>query len=325
MRKRTRFRLWCSLVYLVVSCIRAQEPPPDPLSSLPLATTETELRTPAFTRTTTYYDLGCKHQGWEGYFAPRRWYKTAAFGDGGVDVTEAPNATVAEGVTQARLDVQTGSSATYTWRITVPADGYLYFRLEKIGSFLSPRISSTDTALQILHNDVISDFQPLPDGGYYSPHLKAGETFGIRFNGRRSRFQWSELTFYSNCVGVLVTSSLSKKKWVSDDVKPIPRANIDQVFFVANDPEEWPTVDQDGDLFTLDDQMRMRPSTESGPGPFNLRYTDYAELFDGQYWQVREFSIEEPCSGNTRRISRRWRPLPLLPPEGEHLEQRQGK
>lgn len=323
MRKRTRFLLWCGFTLLTAFSLFAQQPAPNGLLAANISVTDvqhTPARLSTTTNRTTYYDLGCKHQGWMGYFDPLRWYKTAAFGDGGVDVTEAPNATVAEGVTAARLEVQTGSSSIYTWRITVPADGYLYFRLEKVGSFLSPRVSSTDTDLQVIHNHETLPLKPLPDGGYFTPHLKAGDTFGVRFHGRNASFRWEELTFYSNSVGVLVTPPVTRSDgWTTDQVKPIPRANIDQVFFVNNDPEEWPTLDQDGDLYTLDDQISLSPG---GPGsPFNIKYVDWVELRNGQYWIEREFTVEEPCSGNQLKVRRWWRPLPLLPPASPPAEE----
>jgi hypothetical protein len=316
MRKRTRFFLMCCLSFLAGLSSIAQQPL---LSRVVGATPgndtiESELYTSVLPRTTTYYDLGCKHQGLEGYFAPGRWFKTANFGDGGVDVTEAPNAKVVEGATGARLIVQTESSSVYAWRITIPADGYLYFQLEKVGSFLSQRISSTDTDLQLIHNDEEVDYLPLASGGYYSPHLKAGDTFGVIFRGSEQSFNWDEFTFYSNSVGVEVTASVGKDpaigRWLADEVRPIERANIDQVFFADQGLEEWPRLDQDGDFRTIDDQIHIYPET-MGSLPFEIDIQDRIVNYDGQFWQVRRFTFLEPCSGNTMSVERKWIPLPL--------------
>lgn len=320
MRKRTRFLLWWKLLFSITVNILAQvDTPPLLLADADLDKTENKLYSPAGIRTTTYYDLGCKHQGWAGYFAPQRWYKTADFGDGGVDVTEAPNARVAEGATCARLDVQTGSSTNYTWRITVPADGYLYFQLEKVGSFLSPRLSSTDTSLQIIHNQDVYPLEATSDGSYFSPHLRAGDTFGVRFTTMNSQFSWNDFTFYSNSVGVLVTPAVRNEQWVADEVNPIPRATVDQLIFINELPESWPLIDQDGDLETIDDQVPLPLLTENLP--LTVTYRDSPQLRDGQYWMERQFMVEESCSNNTLKVNRWWYPLPMTPPPAEEKPQ----
>ncbi|PHI18263.1 hypothetical protein CEQ90_18940 [Lewinellaceae bacterium SD302] len=291
-------------------------PLPENNNAITADTIESELYTSVNSRTTTYYDLGCKHQGLQGYFAPDRWYKTADFGDGGVDVTEAPNAKVVEGATGARLIVQTERSDVYTWRITIPADGVLFFRLEKIGSFLSQRISSTDTDLQLFHNQDVLDFEPLADGGYYSPNLKAGDAFGVSFRGAGHGYEWNDFTFYSNCIGVEIIENGGEDTitgtWKPDRVRPIPRAQIDQVFFSGQYPEQWPMLDQDGDFFTVDDQIRFEPDTGTGEMPFELDFKDRIETYEGQFWLMRRFIFREPCSGNTMSVERPWRPLPMV-------------
>lgn len=316
MRKRNRFLLLCCLSLFVILFVHAQEiiPPDDALAA---DESQNELYTSAITtRTTTYYDLGCKHQGLGGYFAPDRWSKTIDFGDGGVDVTEAPNSKVVEGATGDRLIVQTESSDRYTWRITVPADGYLYFRLEKFGSFLSQRISSTDTDLQLFHNDKLLTYKPLSNGGYYSPHLKAGDIFAVAFKGKEQKYEWGSFTFYSNCVGVIVnaTGRLDPKTGLplADNVKPIMRAEIDQLFFPSNLPEVWPVLDQDGDFATVDDQIELNRD-RSDEQPIEVSTKDRVEKKEGQYWICRRFTFKEPCSGNTVSVDRKWQPLPLLP------------
>lgn len=338
MRKRTRFLLCWKLLFSITVSLIAQVDP-HPLLLADTNPTENGWYYPAGIRTTTYYDLGCKHQGWAGYFAPQRWYKTADFGDGGVDVTEAPNARVAEGVTSARLDIQTGSSANYTWRITVPADGYLYFRLEKVGSFLSPRLNSTDTSLQILHNQESFTLEPTNDGSYFSPHLKAGDTFGVRFTSSKSSFSWNDLTFYSNSVGVrvtpanrtdlsfynssigsLVTPATDNSPWVADKVKPVARASVDQIIFPSELPESWPLIDQDGNLETIDDQVSLAEMKDSD-SPLIVSINDSPQLQQGQYWMQREFLVEEPCSNNILKIKRWWHPLPLVSPATEENPQ----
>lgn len=334
MRKRTRFLLWCKLLFSITVGLVAQVDTPSPLLAN-IDVTENRSYYTAGIRTTTYYDLGCKHQGWAGYFAPQRWYKTADFGDGGVDVTEAPNARVAEGATSERLDIQTGSSTNYTWRITVPADGYLYFQLEKVGSFLSPRLSSTDTSLQILHNQESFILEPTDDGSYFSPYLKAGDTFGVRFTSSKSKFSWNDLTFYSNSVGVrvtpanrndlsfynssidlLVTPATHEETWIADEVKPIARASVDQIVFPSELPESWPLIDQDGNLETIDDQVSLVHMNKKNM-PLVVTFHDRPQLKDGQYWLQREFLVEEPCSKNILKIKRWWHPLPMVTPTEE--------
>lgn len=283
---------------------------------------QNELYTTARVRTTTYYDLGCKHQGLGGYFAPDRWYKTTDFGDGGVDVTEAPNAKVVEGATGARLLVQTAGSDRYTWCITVPADGYMYFRLRKVGSFLSQRISSTNIGFQLFRNEEPLTYRPISDGGYYSPHLRAGDRFSIHFEGKGEEFEWADFIFYSNCVGVIVLEpsqeELDSGRFRADRVQPIRRAELEQIYFPFDEPEVWPVVDEDGDLITIDDQYELG-SDQIGDNSvteqaFGVEVQDRLDMHAGQFWLMRRFVFTEPCSGNVMSADRPWLPLPLLPP-----------
>ncbi|MEO0628767.1 MAG: hypothetical protein AAFY91_17360 [Bacteroidota bacterium] len=256
-----------------------------------------------------YYVLGCKHQGWKGYFALNNWFETIRSGDGGVDVTEAPNAMVAEGASDALLVVHTYGSTDYGLRITVPADGYLYFRLKKVGSFLSPRIRSTDTDISLLLNGQRVPLESSPNGSYYSPFLRAGTTFGIEFNKTEGEFHLEDISFYSNSSGVWVTNKDRSDGWTPSRVRPIDRPRLNQVYFNFNRPEEWPTIDMDGDLLTLDDQLKLDGSDGS---LFTISYEDEIAVRSQQYWLRRRFVIREPCSGNQIEVERWWAPLPLI-------------
>lgn len=291
---------WCFVLcqYMLVS-LSAQ--------SLALASADNTVSS----QQSVYYVLGCKHQGWQGYFALDNWYQTASSGDGGVDVTEAPNAMVAEGASHARLVVQTGNSPNYVFRITVPADGYLYFRLKKVGSFLSPHISSTDTELFILINGQRLPLEALPNGSYYSPFLQAGTTFGLAFQGPGNCYHWEDISFYSNCSGVWVTPTDKSDGWRPARVQPVDRPRLNQVYFSYDRPEEWPTLDLDGDMLTVGDQQSLR---EGAASPFELSYRDDTTTYRGQYWVQRIFEIREPCSGNQIEVKRWWAPLPIIPP-----------
>lgn len=256
-----------------------------------------------------YYVLGCKHQGWKGYFALDNWFETISSGDGGVDVTEAPNAMVAEGASDARLVVQTFGGTDYALRITVPADGYLYFRLQKVGSFLSPRIRSTDTDVFLIMNGSRTQLQASPNGSFYSPFLRAGSTFGIAFAGAEGEFYLEDISFYSNSSGVWVTEADRRDGWSPARVRPIDRPRLNQVYFSFNKPEEWPTIDMDGDLLTLSDQIKL-DGTDNGL--FAIDFEDRIAVKNEQYWIQRIFTIKEPCSGNQIEVKRWWVPLPLI-------------
>ncbi|MEM6396096.1 MAG: hypothetical protein AAF741_07090 [Bacteroidota bacterium] len=256
-----------------------------------------------------YYVLGCKHQGWSGYFALDNWYETVRSGDGGVDVTEAPNAMVAEGASAARLVVQTYGNADYALRITVPADGYLYFRLKKVGSFLSPRIRSTATDIFLLINGARVALKLSPSGSYYSPFLKSGSTFGIEFINSEGKYHLEDISYYSNSSGVWVSRTGQTEGWSPYRVRPVDRPRLNQIYFSFDRPEEWPTIDLDGDLLTFGDQTML---SEHYSGPFNISYTDKQAIRNGQFWIKRTFNIAEPCSGNQIAIERWWIPIPLI-------------
>ena len=50
-------------------------------------------------------DFGCGEYGFEGYFAPDNWCVTTTNGDGGVDVTGAPNSVLVEGANSSLFNV----------------------------------------------------------------------------------------------------------------------------------------------------------------------------------------------------------------------------
>ncbi len=251
-----------------------------------------------------YFDLACKHQGWTGYFAPARWQTRSSYADDDFVGSSAPRATVVDDLTRLLLNVSTGRSTEFTWYTTIPADGYLVFSVTGDGD-LAPNC-------RILINDQEQDAVLQDDGTYFSPYLRAGDIFSLIFFGKNQVFQWSNFTFYSNSVGVLVSAEQEivpgPERLIRQSITPVPRADLTQILFASAAPEEWPVIDLDGSTYTLDDQRQLRASTFE----FQLQYYDDVALRDGQPWLRRHFTVVEICSGNGLELDRWWVPLPLV-------------
>ncbi len=253
-----------------------------------------------------YFDLACKHQGWTGYFAPARWQIRSSYADDNFIGNSAPRASVTDEVTNLRLEVNTGRSTEYTWYTTIPADGYLVFNVTGTGN------ASNDSNCRILINEEEQEAVLQDDGAYFSPYLRAGDLFAVTFLGKNHAFQWSNLTFFSNSVGVLVAAEKEvlpgPERLIRQAITPVPRADLTQIMFASAAPEEWPVIDLDGSTYTLDDQRELRASSFE----FQLQYYDDIAMRDGQPWLRRHFTIVEICSGNGLELDRWWVPLPLV-------------
>ena len=78
-----------------------------------------------------YDDLGCGASGFTGYFEPSRWMVSKIYGDGGVDVTGAPNALLVEGADNTLVSATPGGVTRI--HILIPADGIVAFDWRSIG------------------------------------------------------------------------------------------------------------------------------------------------------------------------------------------------
>lgn len=246
----------------------------------------------SLTHQDAYYELASHRMpGFAGYFDLSRWEKRS--GDGGVDVTGAPNCILVEGANIAKVTVAPQMVAIL--RIVIPAEGYAAFNWTNIGG-----------SNLLLETAVNAKLYPVKNKGFYrTPLLHAGDTLTLRFQSTEaSEVQLSSFNFYTNAIGV------TERRWTAMDnlgksfsfnqfitVERPPVANI--IF-----PDNWdnpnattvpnitgfPIVDEDGDVNTLQDQ-RVLDKNDCG---FNVRWEDEVT----KNGITRHWVVEDVFNGN---------------------------
>jgi hypothetical protein len=250
-----------------------------------------------------YFALGCKHEGFTGYFAAGRWSAKMLNGDGGVDVTGAPNVVSVEGADSTRLKITNPGSEDLALRIVLPADGYLFFKLVKVGGSNFP--SPTTTGFRLLVDDRPTEAHQLDDGSVYSPALRRGEDLTLILPAGAS-YQWSELTYICEAPGVIertyYTPTSEIKQLISLEKASLTDIQLPQTTL----GEQWPYLDRDGDPMTTNDQFPLNPDNDQ----FSLDWEDKEALRQGEPWVMRQWHIVDLCGQNEMRVQQWWQPLP---------------
>lgn len=170
--------------------------------------------------------------GFSGYFHLSRWQKT--YGDGGVDVTGAPNVATVEGADATLVKLM--DQRPVMLEIDIPAEGYVRFDWKKIGgSYFSLEISAADEHFFLKKG---------LNGHYVSPILQAGDRLRLTFTASQEEeameniaVQLENFHFYSNAMQVIVRDWQAMRRNESlaaftqyISVKPL---NLDRIVFPA--------------------------------------------------------------------------------------------
>ena len=249
-----------------------------------------------------YFALGCKHEGFKGYFAVERWSARLINGDGGVDVTGAPNVVSVEGADSTRLKINNPTGKDIALRIVLPADGYLFFKLVKVGG---SNFSSTATGLRLLVDNQPAQAHQLEDGSVYSPALHRGENLTLVLPADAT-YQWSELTYLSEAPGVIERTYFTPNSEIKQLISLEKASLTDIQLPQTNLGEQWPYLDRDGDPMTTSDQYTLNPDNDQ----FSLDWEDKTALRQGEPWVMRQWHIVDLCAQNEMRVQQWWQPLP---------------
>lgn len=251
----------------------------------------------------TYYELASSRApGFAGYFDLSRWEKIS--GDGGVDVTGAPNCILVEGANIANVHVAPQMETIL--RIVIPAEGYVAFDWKNIGG--------SNLLMEAIVNSKV--YAVKMKGFYRSPMLKVGDTLSIRFQSNAMlNVQLSKFDFYTNAIAV------TDRRWTATQEKAntfsfsqfitIERPALANIVFPSNlDGKNaaniasgasttpaatgFPMLDEDGNLNTLQDQ-RVLDKDDCG---FNVRWEDKVTIEAKGYVIQRVWKIEDIYNGN---------------------------
>lgn len=275
-----------------------------------------------------HYSLDCTMEGLQGYFAPRNWQVEQEIlreGDGGVDVTGAPDAQLVEGADGALAFAAPGGILRL--RRVIPAEGYMAFDLVKVGSsiYFSP------TTTVYINGEMAQRVAPGSDElSYFSSLLMVGDTLEIHIENDATSVETIYLrnfSFFSNASGVTIrewtaldtegrsvsarqfivftTPSLADVRFPGDLPTVIPDPEIPHTLGI-------PYLDRDGDPKTLDDQF----SLQQGQCSFELDYWDEPILQDDENLLLRHWTITDVCGQNTLEEKQLFRVLPSSSSQG---------
>jgi hypothetical protein len=255
------------------------------------------------------YDL-TESTGFSGYFDLSRWQKT--YGDGGVDVTGAPNVATVEGADATLVELI--DQRPVMLEIDIPAEGYVRFDWKKIGgSYFSLEIAAASERFFLKKG---------LNGHYISPILQAGDRLRLTFDASQEEgaieniaIQLENFHFYSNAVQVIVREWQAMRKndpratftqYIS--VQPL---NLDQVVFpaarqfydldilfdpwaLAPEATGFPYVDKDDNEQTSEDRYYL----DSSNCAYSVSWEDEL-LFEENSWTLlRHWRISDLLSKN---------------------------
>ncbi len=259
-----------------------------------------------------YFNLSCQSQGFKGYFAWDRWDRAPRQGDGGVDVTGAPNSVLVEGANSASIVLTPGSQAAL--ELAVPADGYVMFDWSYIGGS-----SFSNATFEIsINNEMRQQLTPEKKANtFFSPALSTGDHLRIFAESAVQGFEirLANFEFLSNALGVV------ERKWSAQEgpatvstftqLITVEKPAMDNLIFppdydgfagpILNTPERttpdytgYPVLDQDGDLNTFHDQIDLGAEACS----FKAAWEDEVLYEDGLCIIFRNWTVRDFCGGN---------------------------
>jgi hypothetical protein len=251
-----------------------------------------------------YVDLGCHVNGLTGWFQKDNWIQSKIKGDGGVDVTGAPNALLVEGANKALVEVVPGSITSLT--VVVPADGFITFDWSIVGgSNLSLTVRAGESTV-------------VPDRYFVSQSLKAGDSFSLLFQStfedQPGQIELANFQFLTNI------NTLIHRTWMARDEAGrqskaaqfigVEGIKADQILMPLDIntsksvykediplPEKtgYPIFDRDGDWVTSDDQLSLQGKSCS----VKMSWSDQTETQEDKILISRKWVIEQGCGRNT--------------------------
>ncbi len=243
----------------------------------------------------TYFPIGCRSEGLEGYFAPARWRSVKTKGDGGVDVTGVPKSVPVEGAGTAQWKVDGFSGAQFS--IVAPADGYFSFRLRSLGGsnhLEQPVAIAIDGQPALFHETEI-----------FSSIVHQGEVFSLRIPDIDPELsQHIEFfQFITNATGVIErnwtacsgSSTAAYKQLITVTKPTLADVVLPAAALVQPDPETgagMPFIDRDSDLETTEDQSILNGKD----GIFSIEWTDYWIGENDEKMLIRKWVITDICA-----------------------------
>ncbi len=262
-----------------------------------------------------YLELNSQDAGFQGYFAPSNWTVIKNLGDGGVDVTGAPNEQLVEGANNTLISVAPGSRLAI--QIAIPADGLITFHWSKIGG---SNLFPADFSVKINEQVTTVSRRATPKGAFRTPFLHRGDQFSLMFTPQQEtslQLELDSFNFLTAAIGII------ERSWTATDEEghqgtfrqfiSIERPNLSDVIFpedrdgitapalgsensIAPASTGFPLIDRDGDLATTHDQYRLDKGTPCG---LEVRWSDELHTLGREYILLRHWKIIDRYGSNT--------------------------
>ncbi len=296
-------QLWVNPRHISTLCVDASsaETFPEPIIEKSCARASLELLN------TKQYPLGCQQEGWIDYFTPANWEVYKINGDGGVDVTGAPNALLVEGANKALIQIDPLSELQF--QIVIPAEGYINFEWDNVGG--------SNLYLEVWVNGQLRSRKHAGPNPFFSPLLRTGDLLALRFIQEQEQaveVAINRFRFITNSVGVKVKNwalNTDTEQRTFRQMITFERANLANITFPANrsgqtlqkeeekqllSPQKlgYPFIDQDGNPYTEEDQIFIDNSFYQ----LELSWEDEFQKTADGYQLLRHWTINDQCAGN---------------------------
>jgi hypothetical protein len=270
-------------------------------------------------------DFGCGEQGFTGYFSPENWNECilGSTGDGGVDVTGAPNSISVEGADNS--PVSDNCPYVTKFKIELPTDGYISFDWSSLGGSAFDHedafITIGDTCVQLTVDGATA-------GDFTSWLIPAGMwiSFEVTSNGNADNMTatFENFQFLTPAIKVIHRTWTAYDVYANEgtctQVITLERASLEDVQFPENrdgveapllecgasanptftEPNStgYPFLDADGDLSTTDDQSTFVGGNEC---LIDVYHNDaIIPDCDGNYTIARTWTVYDNCTEMTR-------------------------
>jgi hypothetical protein len=277
-------------------------------SSIPVSIVD---KTKNYKNLDAYYVLNCKQLGFTGYFDPQRWQTAKIFGDGGVDVTGAPNCKLlVQKADNALLEVANHQVSRFN--VVMPASGYVSFNWRRQGGSYSPQ------GLSVLVGNKNLALNTTSVGAF----IQAGSILSFQLDPTSNEtFVIEHFSFVTEADEVLVRQWRNSTATETAFTEYIYSANpsITDISFpkdcrqpLSTQPDNtgFPTYDIDGNPSTVDDLVTFQHSTKK-------LMVSWKDVFVPEQQAIfREWTITDLCGNNVRHQTQRifLEPKPLQAP-----------
>lgn len=266
-------------------------------ASIPASIAE---KTKIFDNLDSYFSLNCNQHGFTGYFDPQRWQTAKIFGDGGVDVTGAPNCKLlVQKADNALLEVANHQVSRFN--VVMPASGYVSFNWRKQGGSYSPQ------NLSVLIGNKSIALNTTSVGAF----VQAGNVLSFQLDpNSKETFVIENFTFATEADEVLVRQwrNSATSETVFTEYIATTNPSITDIRFpkdcmqpLSTQPENtgFPTYDIDGNPSTTDDLITFHQSTKK-------LLVSWKDVFVADQQAIfREWTITDLCGNNVRHQTQR--------------------